>query len=54
MNVDVGIWLEVAIDIEFVIIGEVRPLCYMIWFIHIMVCCSCSDMVCRSWFDKGV
>lgn len=50
----VGIWLGVIIGVGFVIIGGMRPLCCMIWFIHIMVFCSCSDVVCRFWFDKGV
>lgn len=26
----------------------------MIWFIHIVVCCNCTDIVCNSWLDNGV
>lgn len=54
MNVGVGAQLEVVASIGFIVKGAVRPRYYMIWLIHIIICCRYSGMPCRSLLDSGV
>lgn len=54
MNVRVGAQLEVVASIGFIVKGAVRPRYYMIWLIHIIICCRYSGMPCSSLLDSGV
>lgn len=54
INVGVGAWLGVTIGIGFASTGCVRPYCILVWFIHIMVYCSYSAIICNSWLDNRV